>query len=197
MRQKESGLGWTCLQCGRVYNKKDPDVKYGRHKFCSLACKRAHWEDSFWARGKKIGNGCWEWAGYRYQNGYGKAQLTRNGIKLQYAHRVAYFLVNGPIPEGKFVCHHCDNPPCINPAHLFLGTNKSNSDDKMRKGRANPPCLKGESCGAAKLTEQQVREIRHKHKKGYSGRGLAREYKISQSQISNIVLGYDWAHLLN
>lgn len=81
----------------------------------------------FWAQVHKSGD-CWEWKGKRYPSGYGRHSKF-------YAHRVAYELVHGPIPAGMFVCHRCDNPPCCNPAHLFLGTPEDNAKDRERKGR--------------------------------------------------------------
>lgn len=98
-------------------------------------------ESRFWRKVDKSGD-CWEWRGFRGANGYGKAHLTRK--PSTYAHRIAWTLTNGPIPKGMHVCHHCDNPPCCNPAHLFLGTAKDNVHDMMVKGRHNPTPRKTE-----------------------------------------------------
>ncbi len=75
--------------------------------------------------------GCWEWLGYRDQKGYGK--VNRDG-KMQGVHRISWHLFRGEIPAGMFICHHCDNPPCVNPDHLFVGTNQDNLNDMMAKG---------------------------------------------------------------
>jgi hypothetical protein len=86
--------------------------------------------ERFWARVEKLSTGCWEWSGFRNlaRGGYGYVEGRR-------AHRVAWELANGPIPEGLHVCHRCDNPPCCNPSHLWLGTDLDNARDKIAKRR--------------------------------------------------------------
>lgn len=89
--------------------------------------------DRFWAKVRKS-DGCWEWTASRGIRGYGQFRLPRTR-QMSGAHRVAYELSVGPIPEGMFVCHHCDNPSCVRPDHLFVGTNSQNILDAVRKGR--------------------------------------------------------------
>lgn len=96
-------------------------------------------EEKFWPRIRKT-EGCWLWTGPGDRRGYGQF-FPKQGIHL-IAHRYSWELVNGPVPEGLFVCHHCDTPPCVRPDHLFLGTPKDNHDDMVRKGRhARGPML--------------------------------------------------------
>lgn len=111
--------------------------------------------------------------------------------KLLRAHRAAYELFVGPIPVGMWVLHRCDNPPCVNPHHLFLGTNTDNVHDMIAKGRNRT----GESHTNAKLTESDVNEIRRIYERGDMERGarpLARKYGVSSTAISNIVQGRVW-----
>lgn len=97
-------------------------------------------EERFWEKVDKTGD-CWEWTGFKNRQGYGQFQVsTKNG---QPAHRVSFELANGKIPDGMHVCHKCDNPPCVRPDHLFLGTPSDNMKDMVKKGRnISPNALK-------------------------------------------------------
>jgi hypothetical protein len=121
-------------------------------------------------------------------HGYGKFMLDGVG---QWAHRVAWALAFGPIPAGMHVCHKCDNPRCVRPAHLFLGTVTDNQRDSVRKGRH----IKGEAVGNAKLTEAQVKDIRHRFRAGTTQRELAASYGVAQTAVSAIVRRVTWAHV--
>jgi len=153
---------------------------------------------AFWER-VAPGPGCWIWSGSRIHHGYGRVKRDR---RLELAHRVAWELVNGPVPDGLCVLHHCDNPPCVNPAHLFVGTNSDNILDAVAKGRAahqsHPERVaRGEGTAAAKLTAAQVIEIRQLHRpRRVSYPMLARRYGVSKQTIKNIVTGRWWRWLI-
>jgi hypothetical protein len=130
-------------------------------------------------------SGCWEWTAHKDANGYGGIGFSG---KKKLAHRVMYELRNGPIPDGACVCHSCDNPACVNPDHLFLGSHAENMADMASKGRAP----KGETHVAAKLTEADVLAIRAETG---TQQEIAAKYGISTSQVSRIRLGQTWKHV--
>jgi hypothetical protein len=141
-------------------------------------------------------SGCLEWHGYRDVYGYGILLVTANGKKAnKKAHRIAYEQANGPIPNGMFVCHKCDNRACIEPSHLFLGTPADNNADMMRKGRYKPggKPQPGSKNGRAKLNEQQVLGIRVLVKDfGISAAAIARSLTISPSAVQRASSGQRW-----
>jgi len=123
---------------------------------------------------------CHIWMGSKNTQKYGQFCFKKKYYK---AHRVAYRLAFGPIPEGLLCCHHCDNPSCVNPAHLFLGTAQDNSDDKMSKGRGGIP-------SKTKLCAQDVVNIRADILRGgVSQKAIAERYEVSQVTISAIKTG--------
>lgn len=144
----------------------------------------------FWLKTKDI-NGCLVWQASRQTNGYG--QFSYKG-KNRRAHRVAYELTHGTIPEGMCVCHSCDNPLCVNPDHLWLGTQAENLRDMRAKKRANDPCLKGSAAGNVKLTEDDVENIRA-NRMNLKQTELATLYGVTQSSISNIQSRKSWTHI--
>lgn len=145
------------------------------------------WRRHFAERGT---TDCWEWQSTRLPNGYGT--LTFKG-KSYYAHRVAWEITNGAIADGVFVCHHCDNRACCNPAHLFLGTPAENSADMAVKGRADRP--NGESNPHSRLRDDDVRAIRNLAAAGLSNREIARQYQLSDSHVWGIVKRKCWGHV--
>lgn len=145
--------------------------------------------ERFWLKVKKgLPDECWEWQGARTKIGHGRFRI---GGHFVYPHRYAYELFNGSIPENKSVCHRCDNPPCVNPAHLFLGTHLENMRDKEMKGRGNKP--NGERHFATTLKAEQVQLIRALYASGnYTYVELARKYGVSKACIGEIIKKITW-----
>lgn len=141
-------------------------------------------------------NGCWRWTKGTNDFGYGVIRVTNaHGDWGERCHRASYALNVGEIPAGMSVCHHCDNPPCINPAHLFLGTASDNALDMCRKGRRTTKPPVGEKSNLAKLTEAQVREACDMVRGGMSRAAVGRHFGLTVGAISSITLGKTWAHL--
>lgn len=203
-----SGNGmWRCrCQCGIEKDVHGQSLRQGRSK----SCRRCRFtertvHDAFKDRVIE-GNPdeCWPWPrGWRRDgtaNYYGTLMVHR---KPYPAHRVSWEVYIGPIPERKHVLHNCDNPCCVNPNHLFLGTNIDNINDKVSKGRQakgqsvrkNHDHLKGEVVVTSRLTAEQVMEIRRRENDGESGSELATEFGMSDTQVGAIVRGKVWKHL--
>lgn len=149
---------------------------------------------------------CWPWLAMRNSRGYG---LIRNDEgKNELAHRVAWRLVESILPSRLCILHSCDNPPCCNPAHLFIGTRADNIADMCAKGRDRHPAglqhwshtyperrPRGEGAGQAKLTDAAVRQIRKRVAQGESYRALGREYGVAKGTIKSAAIGETWAHI--
>lgn len=144
---------------------------------------------------------CIEFKGSRDDCGYGNIGVKGKHKK---AHRVAWEQANGPIPDGMYVCHHCDNPPCINIDHLFLGTQKDNIQDCILKGRKTQ--VMGEQVGTHKLTGLDILEIRRIRKEnphpfkngkgpGISNVEIAKMFNVKSSIIGKIINGTQWKHI--
>lgn len=139
----------------------------------------------FWDAVEKS-DGCWLWKRSRDLEGYGRLRVLGTFLK---AHRVAYELSTGQDPAGLVVCHTCDNPPCCNPAHLFLGTVADNQRDMVEKGRGR----NGEHNGRAKITREIADAIRAAYAAGgVTQQALAFRYGINQSHVSAIIRGANW-----
>ncbi len=193
-----------CATCGAPFREKT-GVAGRRVRFCSRTCsvnQNGTPEERFWNRCKQVGE-CLEWQGKR-QRGYGAVKINGKTYKT---HRFAWMLTYGEIPTGLLVCHHCDNPPCCRPDHLFLGTFLDNNRDAIakkrnafgdRNGQRKHPDMtpRGEQSKCAKLTEEKVRDIFNEFLANHpTVVFLSRKHGISQSQIRNIVKRRTWRHL--
>lgn len=138
---------------------------------------------------KKGPDECWPWTGSKTGEGYG--QMVLKG-KIRRAHRIMYTNYVGKIPKGKLIRHLCNNPACVNPKHLAVGTDQDNMDDKVKAGRQ--PSHKGESNPKAKLTKHEVQRIRREYNKGrgVSQVALAFRYGVSPETIYDVVSGRTW-----
>ena len=146
--------------------------------------------ERFWSKVNKT-ESCWLWTACCKQFGYGCFSVSRS--KWILAHRASWIFTNGPIPEGQLILHKCDNPPCVNPSHLFLGTHADNVADKMNKGRYyRGQAPKGIDNPASKLTESQVTIIRAS---AMPQEDLAYAFGVSQTTISRIQLRKNWSHI--
>lgn len=134
---------------------------------------------------------CWEWTGRQDERGYGRMRSDDGGVYR--AHRFSFVISNAQVPDEMCVCHECDNPSCVNPMHLFLGTQKDNIDDMIRKGRDKKS--HGEGHPSSKLTDIDVKFIRHWHSCGYSNGEICDHFPVNDRSISNVVLGKTWKHV--
>jgi hypothetical protein len=138
---------------------------------------------------------CWEWEGGKFNHGYGRFHLKYFGDVT--AHRAYYILFVG-LDEELEVCHMCDNKKCVNPHHLWLGTHGENMKDASEKGRIKGPDeanVIGEDVGKAKLTEEEVKQLRKDHKQGVELKDLGKKYGINWSYASKVANGDYWSHV--
>ena len=216
---KKPRLNKTCELCGRLFQ----TMKQVR-RFCSKKCSGQHVAhvrkpkpklsreqvlSKFWSLVKKQ-PGCWLWLGKGLPSGYGRFRINS---EEHYAHRFSYEQKFGKVETGFYVCHKCDNPACVKPGHLFLGTPQDNVDDMWEKGRAvsrpkgynkgvphpTPEKMLGDLNGNAKLTEDDVRYIRaHYHRASYkrsNTKALAKQFQISENAVLHIISRKRWSHV--
>lgn len=172
----------------------------------------------FWQKVTRSEHECWPWSGATHNKGYGNIGIDG---RTTTTHRLAYTLAVGPIPPGMQVLHRCDNPPCCNPAHLFIGTHLDNMRDKIQKGRqargerhgsrSHPESVprgdehpyrrcpdivpRGEAHSHARLTEADVIDIRKAAAEGERQSSIAARYNVAQPTICNVVTRKTWAHV--
>ncbi|MBY6385470.1 helix-turn-helix domain-containing protein [Rhodococcus qingshengii] len=143
----------------------------------------------FWAKVDKSGD-CWEWTAARMKTGYGRFGIGSTNVWQ--AHRFSALLAWGQLSPGALVLHRCDNPACVRPEHLYEGNNFDNNADMVTRNRFNLPLLRGTKNNQAKLTEDQIREMRKRFNGGTSRTQLGREFGVSRQTASGIIAGKGW-----
>ena len=144
----------------------------------------------FWSKVEKT-DGCWIWNAGIFRSGLGYGAFKYESRRVV-AHRFAWLLSYGPVPPGMLVCHRCDNPLCVRPDHLFLGTHTDNMRDRNAKCRQ----ARGEKGGNVTLTEQNVRDIRSWHAADIGPTEIARRLGVSRNTVKHVTLRHHWRHLL-
>jgi len=165
----------VCLYCKSIVNL----PKANQRHYCSDACR-------FWDKVEKLGpDECWNWTAAKCHQGYGHFRYKKHLIN---AHRFAWFLTHGPVPDNLDVLHTCDNESCCNPSHLFLGTHTDNMVDMVKKGRHR-------NYIPQKLTVHQVKAIKIELGEGTLHRIIAKKYGVVRETITAINTGKFWAHV--
>lgn len=179
--------GWCAMHYSRWLRHGDV-----HHVPIRVAHNRRPAEERFWEKVNKSGE-CWEWTAAVDDSGYGRLIIDR---KVHRAHRLSWQFEHGPIPDGLHVLHRCDNPACVNPEHLFLGTHQENMVDKTRKGRAITRGLPGEDHPQSKLTESDIRTIRRLYATGeWTLERIANRFGVTFSNVGMIVRRDTWNHV--
>lgn len=150
----------------------------------------------FWPKINKTKT-CWNWTAARCHFGYGRVGINRNGLKTTTkASRISWEFHNGNIPNGLCVLHKCDNPSCVRPSHLFLGSRLDNAIDRGNKGRTKTGYVPGSLCGTSKILEKDSIKMRELRKQGLSYPKIAARFDLSYAQTRRTILGINWKHTL-
>lgn len=187
-----TGHEFSCKQCGCSFRASPSRQQL----FCSLRCYNdwitAPVEVRFFRHlSEPDERGCILWTSTKNHSGYGVLCIKASLNTRIFAHRLAWIIKHGDIPGDLYVLHRCDNPPCVNVDHLFLGTQQDNNRDKLLKGRH----AKGEQCRRSHLTEDMVRAIRAARDSGESQYSIGRRFGIAQQTVHKIVSRQRWAHV--
>jgi len=167
-----------CALCGKPY------VGRTNGRYCDFPCR-------FYSKVDRTPapKGCHLWTATVGSHGYGQIEVDG---KVELAHRIAWELKNnGPVPDGQCVLHHCDNPPCVNPNHLFLGTNADNVRDRDKKNRQ----ARGEQLPQHKLTDDDVRQIRRDYADDMTPKEIAKKFGVLPPAIYKVLRGVNWKHV--
>lgn len=175
-------------EIGERYNKSGDWVKdlMKKHNIPTKKTKTSKERFMFYVKVQE--NGCWNWLGSTNNDGYGSFQINKKRYR---SHKASYLLFVGEFDQSLYCLHKCDNPSCVNPDHLFLGTQKDNMQDAKRKGRNN----KGRGVIFAKLNGDKIREIRKLLKQSMSQTDIAKIYGVKPNTISQIKTGHTWSHI--
>ena len=159
--------------------------------------RRAPLDQRFWRYVQPASDGCWHWQGAVNEHGYGVIGRAGRGTGLVKAHRLSYEIATGlRLRRDQLVCHHCDNPRCVNPAHLFVGTPRDNVIDMWRKGRGFlPPRLPGSRNPSAKLDERRIHEVFRLRHQGLTTYEIADVFAMSKTAICAVLNRKTWRHV--
>lgn len=199
MARTNTNITANCLTCGNTFHPTRFEIALNKGKYCSPHCYQQRPKGDVGdrlAQGLQKDGDCLVWTGFKNRDGYG--HLTHNTIQYK-THRLAYELAFGSIPSGLLVCHHCDNPACCNPEHLYAGTPADNSRDRDQRGRwrggSGGGGVKGSQHHATKFTDAVILAIREIARNGISQHKIAKHFNVHQSCISRIVTRKRWGHI--
>ena len=193
-KARKSYFNCEC-ECGNKIVARGDQLKSGNTKSCGCYHRdqitKGTEKDRFWAHVDKPGD-CWEWLASKGPNGYGQFTATVDGrLRNMRAHRLAYIWAGNDLQADDILCHTCDNPSCVNPNHLFVGTHQDNMADKVEKDRQ----AKGEGIAVSILTEPQIHEIRRRFAFGESGPTIADDFGVTKQCVYAIAKRKTWRHI--